>query len=140
MSDLKSRIAAKMSGPTLAGLATITPEGKPWVRYVTVHCDPDLTIRFATFLGSRKVAHIRRDPAVHLVLGVGDPTTAESYVQAAGRAEIKTDPSAKQAHWSDALGAYFKGPDDPNYAVVEIRPERIEFYRMGQMQPEVWEA
>ena len=33
MSDLKDKIYEVLQRPQLAGLATVTEEGKPWVRY-----------------------------------------------------------------------------------------------------------
>ena len=140
MSDLKARIRGKMLQPTLSVLATITEDGKPWVRYVTPVMDDNLVIRLATFLPSRKVAHIRHNPEVHLATGVTSPETAESYLQVQGRASIKTDPDAKKAFWSDQFKRYFSGPDDPNYCVCEIVPYRIEYMSMTAMIPEVWEA
>jgi general stress protein 26 len=140
MSDLKAKIRGKMLQPTLSVLATITEDGKPWVRYVTPVMDDGLVIRLATFLHSRKVAHIKRNAEVHLATGVTAPETAESYLQVQGRAGIKTDPETKKAMWSDQLKRYFSGPDDPNYCVCEIVPYRIEYMSMNSMTPEVWEA
>lgn len=140
MSDLKAKILAKMDQPTLASFATVTEDGKPWVRYVTPWADQNLTIRFATFAGSRKVSQVQKNPEVHLTLGVMDPTNAQSYVQIQGKAQIKTDDASRKAVWFDQLTNYFSGQDDPNLAVVEITPYRIEFMSMGSMEPEVWEA
>jgi len=140
VSELKAKILAKMSQPTLASFATLTEDGKPWVRYVTPWADQNLVIRFATFAGSRKAAQVKKNPEVHLTLGVTDPTTAQSYIQVQGKAQIKTDEKSRQAVWFDQLKTYFSGPDDPNLAVVEITPYHIEYMSMGSMQPEVWEA
>ncbi len=140
MSELKAKILAKMSQPTLASFATLTEDGKPWVRYVTPWADHNLVIRFATFNGSRKAAQVKKNPEVHLTLGVTDPMSAQSYVQIQGKPLIKTDQASRQAVWFDQLKAYFQGPDDPNLAVVEITPYHIEYMSMGSLQPEVWEA
>ena len=140
MSDLKAKILTKMEQPTLASFATITEDGKPWVRYVTLKADQDLVMRFATFAPSRKVGQVQNNPEVHLTLGVMDPSSAESYVQIQGKAQIKTDEQSRQAVWFDELKNYFQGQDDPNLAVVEITPYRVEFMSMGSMEPEVWEA
>ena len=34
----------------------------------------------------------------------------------------------------------FKGPDDPNYAIIIVKPSRIELENMGRPSPEVWES
>jgi len=140
MSELKEKIQAKMKTPQLAALATITEDGKPWVRYVTPVMDGNMTIWMATFAGSRKVAHIKKNPEVHLTLGVTSMETAESYLQIQGRADILTDIATKEAVWSDHLKGIFSGPDDPNYNVVKVTPYRIEYQGMGMVPPEVWEA
>lgn len=140
MSDLKQKIFRKLNPVTLSALATITENGRPWVRYVMAVADEDLTIRFSTFTGARKVAQIRQNPEVHLTAGVAALETAESYVQVQGRAEVLTDQAAKTDFWKDEFQTYFSGPDDPNYCVVRIRPYRIEYQTMQDMNPEVWSA
>lgn len=140
MSELKKKILAKMDRPTLSVLSTITEDGKPWARYVTPMADENLTIWMATFVQSRKVAQIRKNPEIHLTTGVTDMGTAESYLQIQGRAEILTDEASKKAAWNDHLESYFSGPDDPNYCVCKITPYRIEYQGMGMVPPEVWEA
>lgn len=140
MSDLKERILDVIGKPHMAGLATVTEDGRPWVRYVMPVATPDMTIRFSTFLKARKVKHIEKNPTVHLVCGVTDPENYENYVQIEGRAEVTTEKDEKEAFWNDELAAYFKGPDDPNYAVVRVTPTRIEFYSKEKMEMEVWEA
>ncbi len=140
MSDLKERILKVIGKPHLAGLATITEDGKPWVRYVMPVADEEMTIRFSTFLEARKVKHIKKNPTVHLVCGVTDPENYESYVQIEGHAEVTTEPEEKEAFWNDELTAYFEGPDDPKYAVVRVKPKRIEFWSKEKMGMEVWEA
>ncbi|MBL7203387.1 MAG: pyridoxamine 5'-phosphate oxidase family protein [Desulfobacteraceae bacterium] len=102
--------------------------------------DENLTIWMATFVNSRKVAQIRKNPEVHLTTGVTDMETAESYLQIQGRAEILTDEKTKKAVWNDHLENIFSGPDDPNYCVCKITPYRIEYQGMGMVPPEVWEV
>lgn len=138
MSDLAQRILTIIKEPHLASFATIAEESKPWVRYVTCQASVDLTIRFATFIGSRKVAQIKKNPEVHLTCGVTDLATAQTYLQIQGKAELSTDKAEREAFWNDYLKRYFKGPDDPNYGIIIVKPYRIELYTMGNFKPEVW--
>ena len=140
MSKLKENILAKVNKPTLAAFATITEDGKPWVRYVTPIADKNLTFWMATSTHSRKVAQIRKNPQVHLTLGVTDMEAAESYIQVQGKAEILTDAETKRAVWFDHLKNIYSGPDDPNYCVCKITPYRIEYQTAAPVPPEVWEA
>jgi general stress protein 26 len=94
----------------------------------------------ATFASSRKVHQIILHPEVHLSCGVSDPTDLRPYLQIQGRAELATDRGERHAFWKDSLANYFSGPDDPNYAIVVIKPYRIELCSPGSVTPEVWEA
>jgi general stress protein 26 len=136
MDDLEQLIKKVYSGPQLASFATITEDGKPWVRYVMTRADEDLTIRFATFVSSRKVAHIRANPEVHLTCGFSSMVKMQPYLQIQARAEVTTDRDERHAYWHDQLRAYFKSPDDPNLAIVIVRPYHIEYMAVGSMAPE----
>jgi len=139
MSDLKQRIFDAAGEMQLINFATITEDGKPWVRYVMGKADKELVFRFCTHLKSRKVAQIRKNPNVHISLGASNLEAARNWLQVAGTAEVSTDKAGRDAFWFDDLKNYFTGPDDPNYCIVIIKPSRIEFGTMGSMPPEVWE-
>ena len=139
MPDLKDKIFAIIGQPVLASLATVNEDGKPWVRYVMALADPDLTIRVATFLSSRKVRHIRGNPEVHLAAGASSLATAGNYLQVQGRAEVVTDQAERHAFWRDQYRAYFSGPDDPELCVLRVTPYRIELQGMATAPTEVWE-
>ena len=87
--ELKKKILAKLTGPNLCALATLTEDCKPWVRYVTPFADENLTLWMATFLGSRKVVQIKKNPEVHLTTGVATLETAESYLFKAATANTQ---------------------------------------------------
>lgn len=139
MSDLKGRILNVARELQLINFATVTTEGKPWVRYVVGMADDNLVFRFCTYIDSRKITHIKNNPEVHLSLGATTLEGTENWMQVAGRAEISTDKEERHSFWFDDLKNYFSGPDDPNYCVVIVRPSRIEFGTMGNMETEVWE-
>ena len=140
MDDLKANIYDVIKTPQLIPIATITEDGNPWVRYVVGFTGEDLSIRFVTSIQTRKIAHIKRNPEVHMTCGAKDLESAENYVQIAGKAEVTTDEQERHRLWNDELKAYFSGPDDPNYCVVIIKPYRIELMGMTEMIPQVWEA
>ena len=139
MSDLKLRIYEAVKDLQLTNVATITEDGKPWVRYVMAKADKNLMFRFCTHLDSRKIAQIRKNPDAHISMGVSSLETAKNWAQVQGTAEVSTDRDDLDAFWFDELSNYFSGPDDPKYCVVIINPSRIEFGTMGIMTPEVWE-
>ncbi len=140
MADLKERILEILRRPRLCGLATVTQDGKPWVRYVMTMAVEDMTIRCATFVGARKVQQIQKNPEVHLTCGVTDLQNMTPYLQIQGRAVLNTSREARHGFWSDMLSPIFDGPDDPHYGVLEIKPYCIEYVSPGIFEPEVWRA
>ena len=88
MSDLKQRIMDILSVPQLTSCATVTLEGKPWVRYVVTVSDEEMNICFATLLESRKIEQIRNDAEVHMTCGVNSLSEMNPYLQIQGRARI----------------------------------------------------
>ena len=140
MSELEERIGAILKQPQLATLATITEDGKPWVRYVMTLADDDLVIRCASFIGARKVKQIEKNPEVHLTCGVTNPTEMVPYLQIQGQAQLNTSEEARHGFWTDMLAPIFDGPNDPKYGVLEITPYCIECCTPGSYEPDVWTA
>ncbi|MCP4132507.1 MAG: pyridoxamine 5'-phosphate oxidase family protein [bacterium] len=141
MKNLEERIFEVIGKPHLAGIATITEDGKPWVRYVVAVGAPDLTIRFSTMMPLRKVSQIKNNPEVHLNCGVMNLTDLNPYLQIQGKAEVVTTQEEKDAFWNEELAALFSGPEDPNYAVVIVKPYYIEYaLPKNPAPPEIWTA
>jgi len=139
MPNLKERILDVVRGPSLAGFATITNDGRPWARYVMTEISDDLTFRFSSFPNARKVAQIANNPEVHLTCGITDPINIRHpYLQVQGLAEFTMDRETRHAFWSERLRVLWQGPDDPNYGVVTVRAYRIEYCVVGS-PTEVWE-
>jgi general stress protein 26 len=122
--ELKEKILKIFDGKKLACLATIR-KGKPWVRYVMVS-GKELDLYFTSGISARKIDDIKNNNNVHLTFGFDQSNYTSPYVQVAGKAEIITDNNLKKEFWNDMLKTYFKGPDDPNYCVVKVKPELIE--------------
>ncbi len=140
MSDLQERIANILMQPQLTGLATVTEDGKPWVRYVMTLASEDLVIRCATFVGARKVRQIQKNPEVHLTCGVTDPKEMVPYLQIQARARLNTTKEVRHGFWTEMLASIFEGPDDPKYGVLEITPYRIEYCDVASFEPQIWTA
>ncbi len=140
MDHVKQKILAIFKHPQLGSLATITEDGKPWVRYVMCMADEELKIRMATFVNARKAGQIKHNPEVHLTCGVTGLTEMNPYLQIQGHAKISTDEKEKKKFWNDSLGKIFKGPNDPNYGVIIITAYRIELCSPGSFEPEIWQS
>jgi general stress protein 26 len=140
MTDLEGRIQKILSRKQTAALATVTASGAPWVRYVTIESDPDFTLRFCTSRASRKAGQMAENPDVHVTCGNLQPPDDSVFLQIVGRAELCSDRETKVRYWQEEWRRYFKGPDDPDYVMVLIRPARIECNGPGSFTPEVWVA
>lgn len=139
MNELEKSIWKILGKEQIAALATLTEEGKPWARYVTIGADEDFTIRFCTSLGSRKARQIFKSPEVHLTCGNLRPPDDSAFLQIAGRAEIRGDRKTRDKYWKEEWRGYFKGPEDPDFVMVFIRPVRIEYNPPRSMVPVIWE-
>jgi len=140
MKDIRAQILA-IAGPAhLASLATISEDGKPWVRYVILRADTQLIFRIATRVSARKVAQIQKNPEVHLTCGATDPRNVDRFLQVQGRAEFTTTQAERDSFWDPHLSNIFEGPNDPEYGVIRIIPYRIEVWKEGSSTPEVWES
>ena len=64
MEEIRNKILGIIGKPFLAGFATLTEDGKPWVRYVYAVGSDDMTIRFSTFTSARKWRRSSRDPMI----------------------------------------------------------------------------
>ncbi|RMD75557.1 MAG: hypothetical protein D6820_14510 [Lentisphaerae bacterium] len=138
MQELIQNIQAILCKPQLSALATVTPDGKPWVRYVMTVGNADMVIRCATFTDARKVEQIRLNPEVHLTCGVTDPMTMSPYLQIQGRARLTTDEAERHAFWNPMLARVFATPDNPKYGILVIEAYRIEYCVPPAHTPEVW--
>jgi len=66
--ELKNKISKLVSNPQMGFVATIK-DGKPWVRYMMLSGEPDLTLYTSTFSSARKVEQIEKDSNVNVILG-----------------------------------------------------------------------
>jgi general stress protein 26 len=139
MNDVKKRAYELAKDFQLINLATITEDGKPWVRYVSGKADQDLTVRFCTHLDSDKVREMKKNANVHISLGASNHA-ATGWLQIAGTAEVSTAKSEREAFWIDGFKRFFSGPDDPKFCVVIVKPIRIELGSAASRAPEVWAA
>ena len=125
----------------LCHLATLTEDGRPWVRTMRGVIGEDLVIRCPTFAGTKKVAQIEANPEIHLTCGDTDPSQPGSYLQIEAHAEITQDTKDREAAWTERLAKWFTGLEDPAYLVVRITPTRITALPIGGGPPaEIWEA
>ena len=131
---LRAKILKVIEGSKLASLATIA-SGKPWVRYA-ISRSQGLTLYICTFRGSRKVKQIQKNPNVHITIGGSMEHMDAPYVQITAKAKIRGDSAIRKKLWLDFMKKYYTGVDDPEYVVIEAKPEVIEYMDSETHKPE----
>ena len=91
--------------------ATISPSRIDGIRRIT----------FCTGTGSNWAKRIEKCGHASVCFNSG----AEQYnITLVGDIEVVTDLAVKKEMWYDGMGYYFKGPEDPNFCVLEFRTKR----------------
>ncbi|MDD5264821.1 MAG: pyridoxamine 5'-phosphate oxidase family protein [Candidatus Bipolaricaulis sp.] len=143
MDDIVERILAGLRRDEffVAALASVDSGGDPCVRYVRGTIDDDLTIRCPTFLDTNKVRQIQGHPRVALMCGDTESSRPGTYFEIKGEARISTDLGDRRRVWDTLQQKWFSGPDDPDFAVVVIRPTSIEALPIGGgPDAQIWRA
>lgn len=135
--ELKKKILDVMYSYPVGSVATIK-DGTPWVRYMVIQPQDDLTLYTTTFALARKVSQIKKNENIHIAFGFDPKNWALPFVNVDGSAEVLTDAETKKKCWKEEYKQYYKGPDDPNYIIMKITPRVIEYMTAGARQPEVY--
>lgn len=136
--SLKKKILKVIKGSKLASLATIAG-GRPWVRYAVSHNQgAGLNLYICTYRDSRKVRQIQKNPNVHITIGGDMDNLKAPYVQVAAKARVRSDARIRKKLWHNLMKKYYTGPDDPNYVVIEAKPELIEYMSSEQRLPQIY--
>ena len=91
--------------------ATISPSKIDGIRRIT----------FCTGMGSNWVKRIGNCNRASVCFNSGE----EQYnITLVGTIEVLTDLATKKEMWYDGMGAYYKGPEDPNFCVLQFTTQR----------------
>ena len=136
-SELKDKIIKLISKTQLASLAT-TENGKPWVRYMIMSGESDLTLYTTTFSSARKVQQIKENSNVNVIIGGDQENFKNPHINVRATAQIAADLETKKKFWDDHLKRFFSGPEDPNFSVIKISPQVIEYTSGDALKPEIY--
>jgi len=135
---LKDRIISVLDGGSrFAAVATVGADNRPYVRIMSL-AHKGLDISSASFMKSRKIAHIEKNPNVSITVLKDYQSMMSDYIRIEAVARVRSDAKTRKEHWSEGLGFYFKGPDDPNYCIIEFKPVSIEFNDGETFQTEIY--
>ena len=85
----------------------------------------DFTLYTPTNIDTEKVAEIESNPSVSVLLGYEGKGLDDCYVEIAGTSTVNDSQELKKQFWDDSFQQWFQGPEDPNYAFLQIQPETI---------------
>jgi len=131
--ELKKQIEQILESSFVGTLATVK-ENKPYTRYMTFFND-NFTLYTITSKETYKVNDLEENPNVHILLGYDGEGIGDDYVEYEGKASLKDDRSLIEKLWNDKMKAWFKGPDDENIIVLEIKPEYIRMLNKKGQPP-----
>jgi general stress protein 26 len=123
MSDAKKEAMEFLKTHNVALLTTVDGD-TPYSRVMmTPKIDEDFSLWFTTSKQSNKIKHIVNNPKTCTTFHEGS-----KWVRILGKAEVVKDVKAKHALWQDEWKQYFPaGADDPDYAVIKVTPNDIEY-------------
>jgi general stress protein 26 len=127
--SLLGRIRERICDTGVAHLITWGAEGYPRARGMEdENVGSDFVFYFFTGASSRKIAEIRADPRV--AIAYYEPGSRD-YICVFGQAEVITDDALRSSFWRDEWKRYWPaGPTDPEYVVVRILGEALEYFDM----------
>lgn len=132
--QLKEKILNVIEGNKIGVLATVE-NNKPYARYMTFLRE-ELTFYTPTNKKTEKVDEIKKNPYVHVLFGYEDKGLGDSYIEVAGTAKIMDTKELKQKFWETGFQHWFDGPDDPNYVLLQIKPESIRLMNNNGEEPQ----
>lgn len=119
-------------------LATVV-DNKPHSRYMTFFND-ELMLYTPTNKNTHKAEEIDENPNVHILLGYEGEGYGDSYIEFEGKASISEDKELKDKIWNDHMKNWFEGPNDPNYIVLAIKPNKIRLMNSEHESPQTLEV
>ncbi|MFD0825987.1 pyridoxamine 5'-phosphate oxidase family protein [Neobacillus sp. M.A.Huq-85] len=117
------------------GVLSSVENNKPHSRYMTFYND-NLTLYTPTKRDTEKIEEIVKNPSVSVLLGYEKQGQNDSYVEISGTSILNDSPKVKQQYWNDSFEQWFKGPEDPNYVFLEIKPETIRILNLNGEPPQ----
>ena len=119
-------------------LATVV-DNKPHSRYMTFFHD-ELMLYTPTNKNTHKAEEIDENPNVHILLGYEGEGFGDEYIEFEGKASISEDQRLKEKIWNDQMKNWFEGPNDPDYIILAIKPNKIRLMNSGQESPQTLEV
>lgn len=116
----------------VAFMATV--DGKqPRVRPMQIKVIWNSCLYVSTFTSSHKIEQIKKNAYTEIVWMDKDMR----HVRLAGSIVVCYNAELRRKFYEEnqkSLDAYFKGVDDPNYTLLEIKPQKVEYMDIGDKE------
>lgn len=132
---LKEKISQVLGDSKVGTLATVVGN-KPHSRYMTFFHE-DFTLYTPTSKETYKAEEIEENPYVHILLGYEGAGMGDAYIEVQGKAVIREDQSLKDQFWNEKMKKWIESPNDPDFIILEIKPEMIRLMNDENSQPEI---
>lgn len=123
--ELEQNIIKALDDNKFGSFGTIEAGNKPKVRYMAVFHE-GLNIYLATNRKTHKVEELKDNPHAFLLLGY-EKGGGKDVLEIEATVAVTSDEGLRAKVWDQSLEKWFKGPDDPDYVILELTPARIEY-------------
>ncbi|MEP9407245.1 pyridoxamine 5'-phosphate oxidase family protein [Peribacillus frigoritolerans] len=117
------------------GVLSSVENNKPHSRYMTFFND-ELTLYTPTSGKTEKIDEIEKNPNVHILIGYDNEGLGDSYLEISGTSKINDSKELKDKLWNESFEKWFEGPKDPNYLILQIKPESIRLMNNNGEPPQ----
>ncbi|MFJ7508238.1 pyridoxamine 5'-phosphate oxidase family protein [Peribacillus simplex] len=117
------------------GVLSTVENNKPHSRYMTFFND-ELTLYTPTSGKTEKIDEIEKNPNVHILIGYDNEGLGDSYLEISGTSKINDSQELKDKLWNESFEDWFEGPKDPNYILLQIKPESIRLMNNNGEPPQ----
>jgi general stress protein 26 len=117
------------------GVLSSVENNKPHSRYMTFFND-ELTLYTPTSGKTEKIDEIEKNPNVHILIGYDNEGLGDSYLEISGTSKINDSQELKDKLWNESFEKWFQGPKDPNYLILQIKPESIRLMNNNGEPPQ----
>ncbi|CAN7499363.1 pyridoxamine 5'-phosphate oxidase family protein [Peribacillus frigoritolerans] len=117
------------------GVLSSVENNKPHSRYMTFFND-ELTLYTPTSGKTEKIDEIEKNPNVHILIGYDNEGLGDSYLEISGTSKINDSQELKDKLWNESFEKWFEGPKDPNYLILQIKPESIRLMNNNGEPPQ----
>ncbi|AZB41676.1 general stress protein [Bacillus sp. FJAT-42376] len=134
---LEAKIIKLLDNHQIGSMATVR-NSKPYSRFMLFFHE-GLTLYTATSKKTHKAEDINENPSVHLLLGYEGKGFQDEYAEVEAKASVEESASLKEKFWNEKLKDWIKGPDDPDFMLLKLEPEKFCYYAKAGDDPETLE-